>query len=89
MKNEDIISLGYKEAIPKSSWCTESLFIKSEKQVEFMVSGNSESSFDLSANLKTRSGYVIELGSTGIKTKEDLEKLEHIYRRLSVVCEEQ
>lgn len=88
MKNEDIISLGYKEADPMLC-CTESLFTKSEKQVEFMIVGNSESSFDLSANLKTRSGYVIELGSTGIKTKEDLEKLEHIYRRLSVVCEEQ
>ena len=88
MKNEDIISLGYKEADPKPC-CTESLFTKSEKQVEFVVVGNSESGFDLSANLKTRSGYVIELGSIGIRTKEDLEKLEHIYRRLSVVCEEQ
>ena len=84
MKNEDIISLGYKEADPMPS-----LFTKSEKQVDFTVAGNSESGFDLSANLKTRSGYVIELGSRGIKTKEDLEKLEHIYRRLSVVCEEQ
>lgn len=84
MKNEDIISLGYKEAE-----CTESLFTKSEKQVDFTLAGNSESGFDLSANLKTRSGYVIELGSRGIRTKEDLEKLEHIYRRLSVVCEEQ
>ena len=84
MKNEDIISLGYREAD-----CNKSLFVKSEKQVSFVVSGNSESGFDLNANLKTRSGYVIELGSKEIKTKEDLEKLEHIYRRMSVVCEEQ
>ena len=88
MKNEDIISLGYKEADPMPC-CTESLFTKSEKQVGFTLSGNSESGFDLSATLKTHSGYVIELESTGIRTKEDLEKLEHIYRRLSVVCEEQ
>lgn len=88
MKNEDIISLGYKEADPMPC-CTESLFTKSEKQVEFTIVGNSESGFDLSANLKTLSGYVIGLESTGIRTKEDLEKLEHIYRRLSVVCEEQ
>jgi hypothetical protein len=88
MKNEDIISLGYKETDPMPC-CTESMFIKSEKQVRFIVAGNSESGFVLRANLKTHSGYVIELGSTGIRTKEDLEKLEHIYRRLSVVCEEQ
>lgn len=88
MKNEDIISLGYKEVDPMPC-CTKSLFVKSEKQVRFIVSGNSESGFDLNANLETRSGYIIELGSREIKTKEDLEKLEHIYRRLSVVCEEQ